>query len=548
MRRDLNQLASEEYDLLIIGGGVNGLATAWDASLRGLKTALIDKGDFGGATSSASLKIIHGGLRYLQHLDFVRMREHVAERRALQFIAPHLIEPFPFLVPTHGLGTGGRPAMRAAMAVNDIVSYDRNRGLAHDRHIPRGRTISPAEVLEIAPGLDPEGLTGGALFYDARMHNAERMNLLFAIGADHRGADLANYIEATAFRRNDTKLEAVACRDLLDGGSFEIRARSFINMTGPWTDQLVQLARGESDQRALPEQRYSAGFQIISPSVTTREIGLGVTSRHVDPDAKIKRDGGRHYFTTPWRGKTIWGTTDHLYQGAPEQWRIDEDHIVTFIDEINAAMPGAKLDRHDVVHAYGGLRPMEEKHAMRGSQVSRHFQLFDHAVDLGLQNFVSLRGVKYTACRLMAEKTLDLLLKNLDRKARPCMTAETHLPGGEAVPQMPASLAISVAEHLGRTYGSDAAPILERMTENESTRAVLPDSLVTRAELLHALDDESCLFLSDLVFRRTELCTLGHPGPALNEAAEMMAEARSWNDTYKAAEIAAVETRLPVAL
>jgi len=476
------------------------------------------------------------------------MREHIAERRALQTIAPHLITPFPFLVPTHGLGAGGRPAMRAAMAVNDLVSYDRNRGLPAERHIPRGRTISRDEVLEIAPGLDPDGLTGGALFYDARMHNAERMNLLFAIGADHRGADMANYIEATGFRRSDDRLEAVTCRDLVRGGSFEIRARSFINMTGPWTDHVVQLARTESDQRPLPEQRHSAGFQIISPAVTTREIGLGVTSHHVDPDAKIKRKGGRHYFTTPWRGKTIWGTTDHLYSGAPEQWRIDEDHIDTFIDEINAAMPGANLDRHDVVHAYGGLRPIEEKNAMRGSQVSRHFQLFDHAVDLGLQNFVSLRGVKYTACRLMAEKTLDLLLGNLGRKARPCITLETPLPGAEDVPEMPDWLPASIAEHLGRTYGADAAPILKRFDEQERSRLVLPDSLVTRAELLHALEDESCLFLSDLVFRRTELCTLGHPGPALNEAAAIMAKVRSWKDSYKAAEIAAVETRLPVAL
>jgi len=548
MRRDLNQLASESYDLLIIGGGVNGLATAWDATLRGLKTALVDKGDFGGATSSASLKIIHGGLRYLQHLDFARMREHVAERRALQAIAPHLIAPFPFLVPTHGLGTGGRPAMRAAMAVNDLVSYDRNRGLLAERHIPRGRTISRDEVLDIAPGLNPDGLTGGALFYDARMHNAERMNLLFAIGADHRGADLANYIEVTGFRRADRQLEAVACRDLLGGGTFEIRAASFINMTGPWTDQLIQLARADDDTQPLPEQRHSAGFQIISPPVTTREIGLGVTSRHVDPDAKISRGGGRHYFTTPWRGKTIWGTTDHLYSGAPEQWRIDEDHIDTFIEEINTAMPGAKLDRHDVVHAYGGLRPIEAKNEMRGSQVSRHFQLFDHSVDLGLQNFVSLRGVKYTACRLMAEKTLDLLLANLERKARPCITAETPLPGAERVPAMPDWLPGSIGEHLGRTYGSAAAAILERFQADESSRAALPGSEVTRAELLHALEDESCLFLSDLVFRRTELCTLGHPGPALEQAAAMMASARGWTAQFTAAEIAAVETRLPVAL
>lgn len=538
--RSSHRLANETFDLLIIGGGVNGLATAWDAALRGLKVGLVEKGDYGGATSSASLKIIHGGLRYLQHLDLVRMREHIVERRALQRIAPHLIEPFPFLVPTHGLGLAGRPAIFTAFAANDLISFDRNHGLSADRCIPRGRLLSRKEVLEIAPGLPAEGLTGGGLFHDARMHNAERMNLLFASGAHRLGAALANYTEVTGFRKTHGRLEAAQCRDLPSGDSFEIRAKAFLNMTGPWTDQLIALAAGVPP----PPQQHSAGFQIITPPVTTREIGLAVASRHIDPDSKLKR-GGRAYFTTTWRGQSIWGTTDHLYEGAPEDWRITEAQVATFLDEINQAMPGAELARSAVVHAYGGLRPIEAKNVRSGSQVSRHMQLFDHAKDLDLANFVSLRGVKYTACRLMAERSLELLLGKLDgTSSRPCATKTTPLPGAEALPVRPDWLDADIAHHLERTYGSEMAKILERMQADPESRRRIPGSWVTRAEFEVALGDESAIHLEDVVFRRTELGTLGHPGEAaLEEAGALMAVRRVWSPERLRSELESVRAR-----
>src|SRR5512136_1521358 len=166
MHRNLKRLSQETYDLLIIGGGVNGLAAAWDASLRGLKVALVEKKDFGAETSSATLKIIHGGLRYLQHLDFVRMRESIRERSTLLRIAPHLVEPFPFLVPTYGHFMQGKEAMTAAVLVNELMSFDRNRRLPDPaRKIPSGRMISKKECLDLAPGVSQAGLTGGMIFY-----------------------------------------------------------------------------------------------------------------------------------------------------------------------------------------------------------------------------------------------------------------------------------------------------------------------------------------------------------------------------------------------
>lgn len=548
MRCDLTTLASETFDLLIIGGGVNGLATAWDASLRGLKVALVEKGDFGAATSAASLKIIHGGLRYLQHADFPRMREGIQERRALLRIAPHLIEPFPFLVPTSGLATSSRMAMRVAMAINDAVSWDRNKGQPHEsRHIPRGRSISARECLEIAPGLNPQGVTGGAIFCDGRMHNAERMNLLFGIAADRLGAQLANYVAVTGFEREGGLIRAATCRDEESSETFSVRAKLFLNMTGPWTDHLLHLA---SPDAPAPAMKHSAGFQIMSPMVTTREIGLAVTSHYEDPDALVKR-GGRHYFTTPWRRQTIWGTTDSLYQGDPDSWAIPETEIEEFITDINHAMPGAKLSRDQVTYAYGGLRPVDEQNLHSGSRVSRKHAIYDHRSDLGIENLISVRGVKYTACRLLAERATDQALAYLQQSAKDCATATTCLPGGDypdwasLEARLPAALPADIVYHLCRTYGGEVDAIAKHMAEDAGQERLGADCPVTVAEVMAALDDPSLLHLDDLLFRRTQLCTAGTPAPAVMDRVLALAtEARAWDAERAASEQERVARRL----
>ena len=546
LSRPLSRLASESYDLFIVGGGVNGLATAWDAAQRGLRVALVDKGDFGAETSAASLKIIHGGLRYLQHLDLPRVREGVRERRALMRMAPHLIRPAPFLVPTSGLGMRSRMAMLAAMTLNDLLSLDRNRGQPHrDRRVPRGRLISARECLGIAPGLDAGGLSGGAVFCDGQMHNAERMNLLFALAAERGGADLANYVEATGFARRGGRIEAARCREE-NGGEFEVRASVVVNMAGPWTDQVAHLAAPE---RPAPGQRHSAGFQIITPTVTTRNMGLAVTSAHEDPDAVVKR-GGRHYFSTPWRGHAIWGTTDTVYEGAPEDWRVPEAEVEGFVADINAALPGAKLDPAEIRYVYGGLRPVDEKNLHAGSKVARKHEIMDHATEGGPANLLSVRGVKYTACRLLAERAVDAVFAKLGRAGPGCRTAESLLPGagytnwGDLLALTPADLDPDIKEHLARTYGTESSRIAARL-DGPGRERVAAGEPVTRAELDSAIGDPSARHLDDVLFRRTELCTAGDPGEAaLDLAAEAMAAARGWDLSRREDELARVRARL----
>jgi len=531
MRRDINKLSEEEYDLLIIGGGVNGLATAWDATLRGLKVALIEKGDFGGATSAASLKIIHGGLRYLQHVDFPRMKESIRERSNLLRILPHLIDPFPFMVPAYGHGMKGKEALAIAMKMNDFISRNRNKNLKdEEQHLPNGKIISKKACLELAPHLKQDGLKGAAVFYDGRMHNADRVNLEFALAADSKGADLANYVSAQKINMAAGRIHSVRVKDELSGEEFEIKAKVVAGLMGPWSDLLPRLLDEESVSEEVVK---SAGIQIITPAVTKEGMGLGVMSDYVDPDAKIAR-GGRHYFTTPWRGMTIWGTTDKIYRGKPEEWKIEEADIEEFIIDINHAVHGINLERSQVVNAFGGLRPVSDENIDAGSQVSRKAEIMDHEEDLNIENLISAEGVKYTTCRLLAEKMTDLVYVKLNIPTPACKTETTPLFGGDfstraelrahAEKIKPEGLAEKAFDYLVRSYGAKCTALLERIAQKPAEAQLLRDSdEIPMVCIHHAIENEQAKTIDDVLLRRTDAGTLMPPTEAMrSQVAELL--------------------------
>ena len=549
MNRDVKRLADETFDLLILGGGINGLAAAWDAALRGLKVALVEKGDFGAQTSSATLKIVHGGLRYLQHLDFRRMRESIGERSIMLRIAPHLVEPFPFLVPTYGHGMQSKELLAAAIFVNEIMSFDRNRRIEDPaRRIPPGRLVSREECVKLAPCVKREGLTGGVIFYDAQIYNSERLTLSFALSAAEQGAALANYCEAVALLRTGARVLGARVRDHVTGSEFDVRATVTANMTGPWSDIVLGLL-----ERPDPPRRVlrSKGIQIVAPRIT-EGIALAVPSRHEDPDAIIKR-GGRNFFITPWRGVSLIGTTDTVYEGDPDAFRVLDRDIVEFVQEINDSLPTVKLVREQVPFAFGGLRPITEKNIDAGSKVSRKYEIYDHARDLRVEGLVTVIGVKYTTCRLLAEKVVNLVFQKLGRLSPPVLTRERPLVGGDiadfkkllrdAVEQSdPARLDYTVMVHLVRNYGTRYRQFVEwARKEPEAGLRLTGSSEVLRGEIWNAVRHEAAIRLSDIVFRRTDLGTLGPPArAALRECAEIAAVELGWDAERTQSEIEAV--------
>lgn len=546
MKRDLKRLAEEQFDLLIVGGGINGLAAAWDAALRGLRVALVEKGDYGAQTSSATLKIVHGGLRYLQHLDFRRMRESIGERSVLLRIAPHLVEPFPFLVPTYGHFMQGKELMAAAILINEIVSLDRNRIIQDQaRRIPPGRFITREECLRLAPGVNTQGLTGGIIFYDAQMYNSERLTLSFALSAAERGAVLANYAKVVRLLRDKERVFGARVRDELTGAEFDVQASVVANMTGPWSDITLGLLDSPDPPRRVVR---SKGIQIVAPRFT-EGIALAVPSKYEDPDAILKR-GGRNFFITPWRGVSLIGTTDTVFEGDPDTFRISDADIREFIAEINESLPSIRLTREQVPFAFGGLRPITEKNIDKGSKVARKYEIYDHRKDLGLEGLITVIGVKYTTCRLLAEKAINLVFRKLRRASPPVQTRETALIGGdfsdyeallrEALDSVSASgLDERIMLHLVRNYGTQYKRFVEWVRrEPEVGTRVIGSNEVIRAEVLQAVREESAIHLADVVFRRTDLGTLGPPARgALKQCAEWMAQELGWSEATAQTEV-----------
>ncbi|MDZ7314995.1 MAG: FAD-dependent oxidoreductase [candidate division KSB1 bacterium] len=343
MKRDLESLSQETFDVLIIGGGIYGAALAREAVLRGLKTALIEQGDFAGGASSNSLKIVHGGLRYLQHADFSRMRESITERRILLKIAPHLVRPLPCVMPTYGHFIKGPEAMRAAIMLNDLISFDRNFGLKPDRRLPRGRMLSKQEFLDIVPFIRRESLNGGALWYDGLMVNSERLLFAFLHFAAERGLTVANYVKAESLLLEKNRVVGVTVYDRLGDQRFDVRAKLTVAAPG---SRLNDILRQTADQ---PEVRFSTAVNLVLSRRFTSEYAFAAPTqrRYKDQDALIDR-GSRLLFFVPWRGVTLAGTAHQPYLGDPADYHVTEEEVESFLAEVNSALPDAQIRRDEV--------------------------------------------------------------------------------------------------------------------------------------------------------------------------------------------------------
>ncbi|HEU5304127.1 MAG TPA: FAD-dependent oxidoreductase, partial [Gemmatimonadales bacterium] len=248
MRRDPTALSRTPFDLLVIGAGIHGACAAWDAALRGLTVALVDQEDFGAGTSANSLRIVHGGLRYLTRGNLAQMRESIRERSTLLRIAPGLVQPLPVLVPVYGIGLRGRLALGAALALNDLTSWGRNRDLDPGRLIPPGRLVSREECLQLFPGFAVEGLTGGALWYDGQLLHPERLTLCFVQAAADLGTVAANYVRVDRLRSGNGTVQGARVTDRLTGAEFDVEARAVLVAAGPWTSTVLATLPGATPQ------------------------------------------------------------------------------------------------------------------------------------------------------------------------------------------------------------------------------------------------------------------------------------------------------------
>lgn len=428
MQRDIQQLKTQHFDAVIVGAGIHGACIARDASLRGLRVALIDKGDLCGATSHNSLKTIHGGIRYLQHLNFKRTLQCINEQNYWLRTAPHLVKPLPFLMPTYGHGTRGLEAMWCGLRLYAAMSFGRIRKL------PKGRIISVKECLKLAPSTKREGLTGGAIWYDAQAENTDRAVIEIVQSAAKNNACIANYVVVEKFVIENNTVIGVRAQDTLTEEQFTIQSNLVINAAGPWAASLLSSSQNTSlTHHHLPLTK--------SMNVVTRKIlpeyAIGVQSKQ-QSDSVIG-SSQRLYFIVPWRKRSIIGTTHFRLKDGAVKHAVNKAEtrmeIEQFIHEINAAYPQANLSIEDIIYCYQGLTPANEPNQHAHATRLHHSKIIDHANSDSINGLISVISIKWTTARLIAEQVIDLAIKKTNKQIvnlKPCQTRSELLPNANS--------------------------------------------------------------------------------------------------------------------
>jgi glycerol-3-phosphate dehydrogenase len=492
MRRMPEALADGPFDVLILGGGITGAGVALDAVLRGLRVALIDKGDFASGTSSLSSKLVHGGLRYLEHGDFHLVTEALHERGRLLHNAPHLVRPLRFLLPFY---EGVRvPPWKFRIG---LVLYDL---LAGSRNIRRSRAVTRPRLRREAPGLRDHGLRGGAEYFDACMDDARLCLEVLRTAALH-GALVANYVEATTFEFSGGLLRGVRARDHIGGRELAIAARQIVNATGPWGDGVRRLA-GDDDGPLL---RPTKGVHLIAPR---RALPAAFLLLHPAD--------GRVFFIIPFLGKTLVGTTDTACEDSPDDLRVTPADMEYLLAGFNHYVD-PPLSERDILGSFAGLRPLIRARPGEPSDLSREFQL--HISPSGL---LTAAGGKYTTYRRMAEIITDTIVRRLGLSVG-CRTRSFRLDGAPeqswedfapaAIAELTTRchLALDSARHLVGRYGRRAAEVGDYLTREPALgRRIVPDEPDVLAEFAYQRDHEMAQTPTDFLLRRTRL-GLFHP-------------------------------------
>jgi glycerol-3-phosphate dehydrogenase len=532
MKRDTSILAQNAFEVIVIGGGIHGATIFYQLAAAGVRVALVEKEDFGGGTSANSLKILHGGLRYLQHLNIRRMRESINSRKYYMQIAPHLIQPLPCVVPTFGLGMKGRPIMAVALQVFDLIGWDRNKYAPAKNRVQRGHLLTRKQCLKIGRGIPSEGLTGGAVWYDDLITSTERMALTFIKEGCRLGGVAANYVKVRKLSRLKNRITGAEVTDSLSGRTFAIKADLAINAAGPWADDIRQ----ESHQASTTEDLAKAVNILINKSLFPGYgVGLEGSEEFTDKDAKIKR-GKRLFFFVPWKKKTIIGTTYTYYSGKCDDLHLQDSEIQEIIDEVNIIYPTACLSKDDVIFAHAGLMPAHTPGSgvRTGTpQLIKHSRIIDHAELESLEGLLTIEGVKYTTAPAIARKVEKVLKK---KKIITRSKQHASLPSANT-PNMGLNqkLFFRYAErfpHISANYGNDSTAIFDIVAKESGAGNVITTTQpLIKAEVLYSVRNEMAVKLSDVVLRRTDSGTSGCPAETeLRQIAEIMAGELGWDE------------------
>ncbi|MEV6286275.1 glycerol-3-phosphate dehydrogenase/oxidase [Kribbella sp. NPDC051770] len=505
-----------ELDVLVIGGGVVGTGSALDAATRGLTTGLLEARDFASGTSSRSSKLMHGGLRYLEMLDFRLVHEALQERGLLlQRLAPHLVKPVPFLYPLQHrwwerFYAGAGVALYDAMAVSS----------GHGAGLPMHRHLTRRGAMRLVPSLKKSALVGALQYYDAQVDDARHTMELARTAASY-GAHVANRVKVTGFLRQGERVTGVQAKDLESGREFEVRAKQVVNATGVWTDD-TQAMVGERGQYHV---RASKGIHLVVPK-----------DRIQSSTGMILRTEKSVLFIIPWGRHWLIGTTD-------TDWNLDKAHpaatskdIEYLLDHVNAVL-NTPLTREDVEGVYAGLRPLLAGESESTSKLSR-----EHVVAHAAPGLVVVAGGKYTTYRVMAKDAIDAVANALDGRVPKCTTKTIPLIGADGYPALwnqrhliaqDSGLHVARIEHLLNRYGALISEVLALVKEDPSLGEQLPGTQdYLKAEVVYAARSEGARHLDDVLARRTRISieAWDRGAGAADAAARLMAPELGWDE------------------
>jgi len=506
MKRFIETYKDTLFDVIVIGGGITGAAVAYEAASRGLNTALLEKGDFSSATSSATSKLIHGGLRYLAKGEFSLVRESLRERKIMESIAPNFVYPIPVMIPFYKNSKLAKLKIKAGMVLYDLLSFDKQFVHDQSKKIPSHHSIRTSEIIKIEPGIKREGLDGSVIYYDCLNLIPERLTLAFIKSAVKHGASVANYSRVSGFIYDATnRISGVKVTDIIYNKHKTIRGSLVINCTGPWTDITLHMDKKSTSQ---PHITRSEGIHIITAKINQSHVIVSMTPE------------GRHLFMIPWRDHTLFGTTDSEYSGDPDKYQVTKKSISGLLSDINNSFGNITVKYRDIKHCYGGLRPLVENSAGSTYEASRKFEILDNEKD-GIKGMITAEGGKYTTSRNLAEKVVNLAARKLNIPVHKSKTATQFLSVSE-IPDINEYLLNAKKENsdfnektvetLVKYYGNEFSDILDIARENSLYAEKINFDGEILAQVIFAVRKEQAFNLDDILLRRTGIGTLGNPG------------------------------------
>ena len=526
-------LADADYDVVIIGGGMAGAGAARDLAMRGLSVALLDKGDFASATTSLSSKLIHGGLRYLELFDFGLVRESLAERQRLQRLAPHLVKPLPFLVPIYRDSSRGLIKVRLGLKLYDWLTPGRDR--------ERYRVLPAIDALSLEPAIRPDDLRGAGYYFDDLLLFPERLCLENVLSACRHGARAFNYCQLLSVVRDARGAVAgVTARDLLTGAVATLGARVVVNASGPWVDDIRELAG--ITERGRHVLRRTKGIHCLLPRMTERAI------YHSTRDERM-------IFVIPWREFSLVGSTDTDFAGDLDRVWATRDEVDYLLGEVRRALPDPRVNAEAIAYTYAGVRPLSYEEGTRASDVSRAHRVVPEAGG----RFLSITGTKLTCFRSLAEELGDTITQALGRRGR-ARTATRMLDGtDEEMERVEVRAWLDVStevaatglppetlETLVTTYGRVYPRVVELIGKVPGgAERLCPTNPDVVAQLHHAVQDELTVSLQDFMLRRTGIGTSSCQGEDCAESiARRMGALLGWSARRVDAELEAFDAHV----